>query len=72
MTKLIITKKEAKEKTRTALYLDKALGDRLDNIAESEGVSFNRLCVILLEHALTVYEANDGEGVTKKKKRSRK
>ena len=57
MSKLVLTKKEKKPKYRSALYMDRPLGEKLEQIAKSEEMSFNRLCVGLIEHALRDYEA---------------
>ena len=57
MTKLVLTRKEKKPKYRSALYMDRPLGEKLEQIAKFESMSFNRLCVGLIEHALRDYEA---------------
>ena len=71
MTKLRITKKSKEVKHRSALYMDQALGEKLEAIAEAEEVSFNRLCIQLITCGLDSYEPAETEAV-KKKKRSRK
>ena len=58
MTKLVLTKKEKQPKYRSALYMDRPLGEKLEQIAKFESMSFNRLCVGLIEHALRDYEAD--------------
>lgn len=56
MTKLVLTKKQKQPKYRSALYMARPLGEKLEAIAKKEEMSFNRLCISLIEHALNDYK----------------
>ena len=67
MTRILVRKKDAVVKSRTALYMDEALHLELEAVAEEHDVSLNALCVSVLEDMLANLPAKQG----KKKRKAR-
>ncbi len=52
MTRLVISKNKPPAKSRSALYMDIPLHQKIEKMAAEKGVSFNIMCIALMEHTL--------------------